>query len=539
MSCKYPVLSQDAATKLKAKHPTLGMKFVNGPNATRLLTHARRKTEAGVPETDWVDLLAMGADFLFPELMPLIEGIKPMAKAVKRSITGERKDHHAPADEHAARQLKDVAIQSGFVKTFRSPLSNRPIAPTDMPKVRLAAMASPLSLDDVPVLHGQYGRMEPHPVHIERTENHATMSGTEYLTQLRLLPSQVALGETSYALNINPRLLAGRRIALEAQAWQMFRFRKMIIEYIPIQGSSVTGSFIGYWTSDPTEVDLVGDGAVYNAMEHTNSVMFQPFFHTTWIMPHDAEKTGLYYCHNEPDGDSRLEVQALFKMINNVANTADVSFGSLVMHYEIDFYYPELVQTNTSYTYPTLFAGDAAPTNNTVVTIAPTGSGGTWPVAVQSTMYSAVLTTIPAGVMGFPGTAPPMSPSIGDTVWLVLTQSDVKSRVKVYYNFVSADADTAFGSLYYLGGTLPGASATWAFANIKLVQTSELLMLRKALSACDPLPGTPMTPVVTSNPATPVSTPALPTSDLNEALRTLNVADPSSQPSSPCLNCNS
>lgn len=501
---RCPSLAKDAAAKLKTKYPGLRFRFENAPNDTRTLTHVKRvHPQTGAPQTDWVSMLETGIAAIFPEIAPLLAIAKPL---VKKFVSKHREEWTGRDPEISETGLAErVAVQPGFISNMRHPLANRAVIDPERP-VRLAKMPSPLSVDrDVPVLHGENMRIHMHEVKIERTENHAAMSGSEYLTQLNLLTQQTAQGLTAFMLNLNPRLFAGRRLAVEAKTWQMFRFRKCVIEYVPIQGSMTTGSFIGYFTNDPTEPQLQGEGAIYNAIEHAQSVMFQPFFQTVWALPHDGAKSGLFYCHNDPDGDNRLEIQAVFKIINNVLNSANIPFGSLIMHYEIDFYYPELVVENVPIAFPSAFAqSGGAPQVSNPVYVYPTT--GTWPVAVKGTIYQAVISVIPAnGANCQYQLAVPTGPFFGQTVFLRQMDATNLSSCAIYGTLAGADNGGPWSQLTF-AGTMPATGAVWGLIVTALVGGAQLDRLRTlpdiedihrdARSPCspsgpDPLPSTP------------------------------------------------
>ena len=430
------------------------VKMQNSTNGFRVLTHARRVQRGGVPESDWIDLLSTGASLLFPELSPIIMGGKMLAKQFMSGHENKQERKEILEDAEGARRevrrskMEEFASDTPSMrrlpeKTAATPnllavMSNKPgpaRPSSDMPPVRFAPMPQRLEVGDVPVLHGSAAQMTMKPVITERTENHCAMSGSEYLGTLQLSASMTNLGQVVYELPINPRMFPGTKLSVEFSTWEMYAFRKLVIEYIPIQGSSTVGSFVGYFTADPSEIVPAGIAAVRSATEHTASCMFQPFFHTMFANPVEQTTKGtLFYCDRNMPGDERLEIQSLFRIVQNVANTTGIPFGSFIMHYEIDGYYP--TTTGTSPTLPTSTTVTCASTTvnnpikfNTWNGTAPTLSSGILQVVVGS----------PLGNFGssYWSGSPNVGISVGKIVYMA-PQTDPSGTVWYMYQTLEA-----------------------------------------------------------------------------------------------------
>lgn len=361
------------------------------------------------------------------------------------------------------------------------------------------------------------------PITVQRTEQHATMAGSEYLDTLQLVASQTGVGLKVYSVPVNPRVFNGTKLTNEANTWQKYRFRRFVIEYIPIQGSSVTGSFIGYFTNDPTEPDVGGIQAVRNAVEHTNSLMFQPFFHSTFAYTDDPiEEKQLYFCRQNDEGDSRLEFQSLFKVVQNVSNVTGTPYGSFIMHYEVDFYYPETVNVVTPPTYPTSGVTDSAPTVFTPCTLSFT----TWPALTNNIgeIFSAILTSVPA-VSNLPIYAQVnIAVKAGDTVYLrIESKGATTTSCTVYSSLVGAADGGAYTRLTY-GNPAMVASQTFGIANIVNVSADLVALFRQDPESSPSTPTTPVVQGVDVDPASPCSMPTTPSG-----------ADPGTAPSTPIV----
>lgn len=258
---------------------------------------------------------------------------------------------------------------------------------------------SKLSSSNVPLLNGEMAtEMDMTPVTIVKTENHAIIAGSELLGDLVIPAGAGVAGGTPIVNFINPRVFIGTKLAIEAQTWLMYRFRKFIIEYIPTINANIGGAFIEYFTQDPYEATLSGLAQRRNAMEHDHAVPFQPFSYVVAGMGAKEQDKTLYYMSVEDGTDERLCYQSKYVLTNN-AQVADIStvlsYGSLVIHYECDFYYPALPTGTASGNYGQQNFGAAAyNTNDTVTIVADTAQ---FPGAEIGWILTAVAGPGPAG----------------------------------------------------------------------------------------------------------------------------------------------
>jgi len=200
----------------------------------------------------------------------------------------------------------------------------------------------------VPVLQGDMAlQMDKQPVEIVKSDAHAVIAGSELLGDLIVPAGGGAAGTNVFTVLLNPRFFQGTKLANESLTWLQYRFRKFVVEYVPIVGSGQAGSFIEFYSQDPLEVQLTGLNQRRNAGEHDKNVPFQPFSYVACAMiPKPDDKT-LYYM-DDVSADQRLVYQGMFVVTNN-ANNADTgtvpTYGSFWIHYECDFYFPSLSDT--------------------------------------------------------------------------------------------------------------------------------------------------------------------------------------------------
>ncbi len=485
-----PWLVTDARKIQLQAHPRLSFKFKRtGVNASQV-THVR--TDA----TGWVDTASAIASAVFPELMPLILPASQLAKHFMKG--GSREDrkaimrdasrarHKVRTDEMIAsmrdipsvsRAPENVRLQDNLVEALAQ--NPKPLQDASQP-VRFANLprSNALQAGDVPVLHGQSGNMPMLPVTIQRTENHAVMSGTEFLNTLQLEAAQVGVGLMVQSVELNPRLFPGTKLTAEALTWAKFRFRKFVVEYVPIQGSTITGSFTGYFTPDPSEPDVGGIQAVRNAIEHPHALMFQPFFHSVMAYSEDTvDEKNVYFCRIDPDGDPRLAIQAIFKLVQNVSNATGVAYGQFLVHYEIDFYWPETVAVGVTPSWPSTFVvptGQTISTTTGLVPSTPFGSNN------GGTIYKAIFVSTTATLTNFQfATAPSFSPIPGSTYWLRSLNHETTSMCNLYDTLADAYDGQAEGSLRNVITT--ASSTNWVFKIIQQISPDSFSVEEEAL----------------------------------------------------------
>jgi hypothetical protein len=454
---RWTVNSARKSTLLQ--HKSLDFKFQKVEPDQFHVTHVSEKGSG-----DWMDTAAAVASMAFPELAPLIGMASPLIKSLLGKA--ERKaPKHAP---HSYRPPvpEGHAVSPGILEALSQ--NPRPVQ-SAMNPVRFAPMPVRLNAADVPVLHGQTGQMPLLPVTIQRTESHATMAGSEFLGTLQLQAAQTAVGLNVFTINVNPRAFPGTKLTAEALTWTSYRFRKFVVEYIPIQGSAVTGSFVGYFTNDPFEPDVGGVDAIRNATEHVGAMIWQPFFHNVFGMVDIEADKHLYFCRNEPDSDPRLEMQALFKVIQTVSNTTGIPYGTFMFHYEVDFYYPETNAVSSAgvVTSPNWLTNNSAIAGDFAINSANSNQVG------FDDVYSYIVSGLPANATTSVLFRGPDSQyiSLGQTVYLRRVPTDSSGFCYVYSTLAAADANDLNGRAYYGIGKTPPANGS----SVTLIPVAKIL----------------------------------------------------------------
>jgi hypothetical protein len=326
---------------------------------------------------DWSwldDILEIASD------LPIVGEFARPIKAIKKMFGGGKKEKKEKKRERVKERVERGDTLAPMKRSMEQPqhvvLDQKPILynPTawknmqnthgpgsfaSMPPAQhlVNKQSSPrlkLTGSGIPVLGGQSGtRMVSTPVAIEKTSDHCVMAGTEFYDYLSTTGSSTVAGEVVTEWYINPVEFVGTRLQLECKGWQSYRFRKLVIEYVPQIASDVGGSFIGFFTNDVSEeFPETGIPAVRAAEEHEGSVCFQPFTYTAIAYSRLEQDNRIFFCEQMDNSDARLVWQTCFRVINAATNDA-TSFGQLLLHYEIDFFYPKAPDGLTNgVTYP-------------------------------------------------------------------------------------------------------------------------------------------------------------------------------------------
>jgi hypothetical protein len=389
------------------------------------------------------------------------------------------------------RTFTNAVVQDNLREIINRKVSpSKVITPEDKPALKMDDFAlinphSKLSASNVPLLNGEMAtEMDMTPVTIVKTENHAIIAGSELLGDLVVPAGAGVAGGCPLVNLINPRLFIGTKLAIEAQTWLMYRFRKFIIEYIPTINANIGGAFIEYFTQDPYENTLTGLAQRRNAMEHDHAVPFQPFSYVVAGMGAKEQDKTLYYMSAEDGTDERLVYQSKYVLTNN-AQVADIttvlSYGSLVIHYECDFYYPALPTGTASGNYgQQTFGGLSFVTGDTITL---TSTTLVYPGVEPGWIVTAVAGPGPAGSAACYFDKPDPSQTtytVGSTYFLrcsLVSGTDVTFQVFDQLNYALAPQSVTTGRLR--AGSAVSAG-TWPLGNVN--RLDPVLFSRQSLA---------------------------------------------------------
>lgn len=333
-----------------------------------------------------------------PEFVQAYDGKKiPMSQHLAWKASRVTHVRHA----FHGQQFPNVVMQSNIRQLVNTGKLVKPDGSEDHPAIADFARInkkSQLHEGSVPILQGDMGTtMDMNPVTITKTQDHAVIAGSELLYDLNVPTGAGVPGNNIMEIFINPRVFVGTKLAYEAQTWLQFRFRKLILEYVPTISANQAGAFIGYYTQDPNEQALNGITQRRNAMEHDHAVPFQPYSYVVFGMTGKEQDKILYYMDAEAGDEDRMSYQGKFLVTNNAQNTENMTYGTIIMHYEVDFYYPAISDAVSGAAPIGSLSVNAPNATNLINTLLPlTVSKANLPASVElGTIFTGILSAIP------------------------------------------------------------------------------------------------------------------------------------------------
>jgi len=163
------------------------------------------------------------------------------------------------------------------------------------------------------------------------------LAGREFLSTVT---SSTSVSALLYTFNLNPITIGLSNLFTQAATYEKYRYRKLVIHYIPGLTTSLSGSFIGYVDKDPgapstysMSANQTGNQAIRIASSHEGSCT-----NNVWCGAKYAMRPDNNWLFVDPSGsDIRLSSSGIFYLIQNVATTAADSCGSLYIEYDIEF----------------------------------------------------------------------------------------------------------------------------------------------------------------------------------------------------------
>jgi len=175
------------------------------------------------------------------------------------------------------------------------------------------------------------------------------VSGREFLGDIILFAGSHAPGDTIFTQNIAPQSIVNSRLYLFSTMYEKYRFRKLRLNFVTQQPTSVEGQYIAYFDYDPADADPVGINNVVKAYSASTNVASNFWQHAEFMMNQNLAQTSYY---TSTGVDDRVEIQSVFKIVLNSSLSggmwaSDVTIGTVYITYECDFYGSEF-QTSVS-----------------------------------------------------------------------------------------------------------------------------------------------------------------------------------------------
>jgi hypothetical protein len=174
------------------------------------------------------------------------------------------------------------------------------------------------------------------------------VSGTEFLTSVvatstgSTLPPPTQTGDALYTIPLHPKFLIGSRLLQFAALYQKYKYKRLVVEYIPIVPSIQDGSLLMFYSYDPDDnifTNMNGDIIMREAMARQGSHMFNVY---TYGRVHLVDDGTLDWYFFRSGGEARFENQGqLFVMaastFSDQLGENQITLGNLVIHYEVEF----------------------------------------------------------------------------------------------------------------------------------------------------------------------------------------------------------
>jgi hypothetical protein len=224
--------------------------------------------------------------------------------------------------------------------------------------------------------------------------DHVLVRGSEFLTSVGVFTgtlNKTNTGDCIYSTPINPVFFSGTRLLNLARVYQKYKFRRLVIEYVPIVPSTQNGSVVSFFTYDPNENIFTltdSDTRLREAMSHLGASMTNVYSYARTSIVQD-DQVDSYYCR--VDGDSRLEQQGVFYiMAGSSFEGEDVEtelpLANLIFHYEV-----ELIERGIDEDSSTTLEGHMNGASGTLSAIFVGGVGDTLPAQFTKSGMEAIL----------------------------------------------------------------------------------------------------------------------------------------------------
>lgn len=169
--------------------------------------------------------------------------------------------------------------------------------------------------------------------------------GSDWLGRLPI-PASPTAGQAIGEFYINPLEYPGTRLALFAQLYDKFRFKRLTFKYVPYQGTAVPGSLVMAYDRDISDAtppaNDVGVRQYMAMMDAVAGPIWQPL---TMTCPLSHPEEGLF-TNAVPGGDERLAYQGqVYVALLEPPAAGIVLAGDLFVDYDLELFEPQL-ETN-------------------------------------------------------------------------------------------------------------------------------------------------------------------------------------------------
>lgn len=165
-------------------------------------------------------------------------------------------------------------------------------------------------------------------------KGHLLLTDREFIGALKVTDTQ-KMGDHLLRQYLSPQDLTGTRIAVFSRLYEKYRFRRAVVHYVPMVGSTKAGTIIGFIDVDPDDPPVTGTQSVRTAESATGAQMNHIFQKGAYRLP-TRDGNGEFF-FTDPGTDQRLYRQGLIDIVAVSDFLEAQTIGFLYLEYEIEF----------------------------------------------------------------------------------------------------------------------------------------------------------------------------------------------------------
>jgi hypothetical protein len=170
----------------------------------------------------------------------------------------------------------------------------------------------------------------------EDARDHGTVvSGCVYVTTVAPAVT-TATGSSLFSQPLSPIFFGSSRLATIATLYDLYRFRNLVFEWVPMCPTTTPGALVGYCEpdvmADPLAVQAPGAANVRDAMARPGAEANSVFERVAYGISYPQQ--AWYFCDN--NDAPNLAIAGLFNLVT-VGSIASATVGMLICHYEVEF----------------------------------------------------------------------------------------------------------------------------------------------------------------------------------------------------------
>lgn len=173
-------------------------------------------------------------------------------------------------------------------------------------------------------------------------KNNARFSGTVFLGNVTSGATPIA-GDILVSVPLNPQTIGPSQMAYFSFMFAKFRFRKLVLRYVPTVGTTTAGSAIVWYSPDADEVTPPSTTMAEVAVSHDCSFITPVWQPANAVWRCGKDSTWYFTRGNGASvGVDRFSEQGIVRVGFDFAATASTQYGRLFMDYSVEFTQPEL-----------------------------------------------------------------------------------------------------------------------------------------------------------------------------------------------------